>query len=299
MDAQLASLGRLLEIVRLLRAPGGCPWDRKQVLSDVPRYLIEESSEVADAVEDARGQPDPSVADELGDVLMNVVFAARIAEEAGGFGIHDVATRICDKLVRRHPHVFASTQAESVEQVLVNWNAIKAAEKAERSSLESGVADAAAAASASPPSRLDSVPRNLPPLERAYELGRKASDAGFDWPDATGALEKVEEELREVRQTIPVGAEALAEEMGDLLFAVINVCRKVGVRPETALRRANRKFTERFRVVERTVGDLEKATLDDMEGAWQAAKAAQHAFPAASLGVRRGEEVAPKPGESA
>jgi MazG family protein len=260
MDPRLTALERLVTIVDTLRGPGGCPWDRAQKLGNMARYIEEEASEVVDAIEDSAGAPATSVCEELGDLLMNVVLAARIAADEGGFTLGEVAERIADKLVRRHPHVFGSGSAATVDDVLANWNAIKAAE---RSSL-----------AASPPSRLDGVPRSLPALERAYELGKKAAKAGFDWPDAAGALEKVREEAREVEEALHAGPQRLEAELGDLLLAVVNLCRKCDIRPSPALRRTIERFRQRFHHIERQHPNMENVPLPELESAWQAAKSA-------------------------
>lgn len=261
MNRKSAALLRLEQIIGILRSPGGCPWDRAQTLGTMSRYLLEESCEVIDAVEDAGGRASPDVCEELGDVLVNVLLASRIAEDEGTFTITDVAATASQKLVRRHPHVFAEANVSGVDEVLKNWNAIKRTEKARNG------------ASTGPQSRLDGVPRSLPALEQAAEVGRKAARVGFDWPDASGALEKVGEELEEVRAKLANGSpDALREELGDLLFAVVNVCRKLEVRPEEALRGAIRKFSRRFRRIEEKIPEPEKARLDELEAVWQEAK---------------------------
>ena len=265
MDAKTEAFRRLEEIVEILRGPGGCPWDREQTLSDMSRYLLEEACEAVDAIHDSGGRPSPAVEEELGDVLLNVLLSARIAEEEGGFGIAHVADRIREKLVRRHPHVFGDAAGDkpavrSSSDVLTRWDAIKEGEKE--------------AAGARPKSRLDGVPRSLPPLERGYELGRKAARAGFDWPSAEGALDKVEEEIGEVKAAMrsDEGKERIEEELGDLLFAVVNLCRKVEVRPSDALRGTLSRFCERFAAIEERFPEVEKATLDEMEAVWNEAK---------------------------
>ncbi|MGQ9591574.1 MAG: nucleoside triphosphate pyrophosphohydrolase [Planctomycetota bacterium] len=273
MDRKLEALRKILEIIDRLRGPGGCPWDRSRKLEDMGRYLTEEVAEAVDAIEDGGGAPTARVCEELGDVLMNLLLAARIAEDEGGFDAADVANRIAEKLVRRHPHVFGAAHADGVEDVVSNWETIKNEEASE---------------DGSPPrkSRLDSVPRNLPLLERAREIGRAAALDGFDWPDPEGALEKVAEEFGEVRAALEraraspggisgeAGRELLQSELGDLLFAVTNLCRKLDISPEASLRRTLKKFRDRFEAVERTFPDLRAATLEDMEAVWQAAKKA-------------------------
>jgi MazG family protein len=231
------------------------------------RYLLEEVSEAVDAIHDADGRPEATVREELGDVLMNVVLAARIAEDEGGFDLGDVAKEITEKLIRRHPHVFGDRAVNGVEDVLKNWNEIKEEEK--RGDPEESEAG----------SRLDGVPRSLPVLERAHQLSREAAKAGFDWPDARGAYEKVLEEAEEVRALLESAdsgtdspSERLESELGDLLFAAANLSRKLDVAPEVALRKTLKKFCQRFRAIERTYPDLESRTLEEMEAVWQDAK---------------------------
>ncbi len=270
MQRKLESLRKLLEVIDRLRGPGGCPWDRSRKLGDMGAYLLEEVAETIDAIEDSSGAPSPRVCEELGDVLMNIVLAARIAEDGGGFDIAHVAEKIAEKLVRRHPHVFGDTRVEGVRDVLANWEALKREEAANGSRAGSSI--------------LDSVPRSLPLLERAVKIGRVAAQGGFDWPTAEDALEKVVEELGEVRaamervrreQGLAAPGDArklLVSELGDLLFAVANLCRKLDVSPEAALRQTLGKFRDRFQAIERRFPDLNAATLEEMEAVWQASK---------------------------
>jgi tetrapyrrole methylase family protein/MazG family protein len=269
MDAKISALKRLLEIVEALRGPEGCPWDRAQTLANMRSCILEEACEAVDALDDSDGRPTSEVCEELGDVLMNIFLAAQIAEDQGGFSLAHVASGIAEKLVRRHPHVFGTVVVNDVEDVLRNWNAIKAEEKkaAAAHTGREGTADR-------PASLLDDVPRSLPLLERSVALGKKAAKVGFDWPDPSTALNKVAEELGEVRALLDGNPEDLEAELGDLLFAVASVCRKLDVRPSTALRRTLNKFRTRFRFIEEHVPDLDKATLDEMERLWQQAKAA-------------------------
>ena len=271
MEAKTEAFRRLEEIVEILRGPGGCPWDREQTLSDMSRYILEEACEAVDAIQESGGRPTAAVEEELGDVLLNVLLASRIAEEEGSFGIARVADRIREKLIRRHPHVFGDAAGDKPEvrgasEVLTRWNTIKEGEKK--------------AAGERHESRLDGVPRSLPPLERAYELGRKAARAGFDWPTADGALDKIEEELAEVKAAMAHGGkERIAEELGDLLFAVVNLCRKLEVRPSDALRGTLTKFRARFAAIEQRFPEVEKATLEEMEAVWNEAKPGSAADP--------------------
>jgi ATP diphosphatase len=231
----------LLEIMARLRDPEhGCPWDLRQDFRTIAPYTVEEAFEVADAIE--RGDLD-ALRDELGDLLFQVVFHARLAEEAGHFGYDEVVTAICDKMTRRHPHVFGDATVADAEEQTRAWAEHKARERA------GGRADASA---------LADVPQGLPALMRAQKLGRRAAAVGFDWPDAQGALSKLDEELGELREVLGETAPApgttrraaLEEEIGDLLFAVANVCRHSGIDAEGALRAANVKFERRFRAVE-------------------------------------------------
>jgi MazG family protein len=269
MEKKVDALKKLSEVIDRLRGPQGCPWDRAQKLQDMTRYLLSETCEVLDAIEDSAGKPSPETCEELGDVLMIVFLCARIAEDEGSFGLADVASGIAEKLVRRHPHVFGDRTVRDVGEVITKWDEIKAEEKKDRPVKAEGN-----------PSRMDRVPRNLPPLERSYEVARLAADVGFDWPNARGALEKVVEETKEVEALLAgtgsaPGDPILEAELGDLLFAVSNLCRKLGVHPEKALKNTLAKFCRRFRFVEGRFPDLEKATLEDMEAAWQDAKVSE------------------------
>jgi ATP diphosphatase len=263
------TIARLIEIMAALRTPKtGCPWDLEQTSRSIAPYAIEEAYEVVDAIE--RGDL-LDLKDELGDLLLQVVFHARMAEEAGHFAFDDVVAAICEKLERRHPHVFAEGLARDAEAVSVQWEAIKAAEKA---------AQAARRGVAAPPSLLDGVPPSLPALTRAIKLQQKAGKVGFDWADARLVLEKIREEAAEVEAELaPPGAEAtpaLEEEIGDLLFAMANLARHAKVDPEQALRGANAKFERRFRHIERRLSEAgrapKEATLDEMEALWVEAK---------------------------
>jgi nucleoside triphosphate diphosphatase len=263
---------RLLAIMAALRTPGsGCPWDLEQDFATIAPYTIEEAYEVAEAI--ARGDL-LDLKDELGDLLLQVVFHARMAEEAGAFDFGDVVESITGKLIRRHPHVFGDARDLSPAGVKALWGEIKEAEKAERRR-ERGEAEERAAAGV-----LAGVPAGLPALARAEKLTRKAATVGFDWPDAAQVVGKIEEEVREVREALQAGSRgAIEDEIGDLLFAAVNLARHAGVDPESALRGANAKFERRFRAVEqalaaggRTPAD---ASLDDMEDLWVKAKTAE------------------------
>jgi nucleoside triphosphate diphosphatase len=265
-------IARLLAIMAALRTPGsGCPWDLEQDFATIAPYTIEEAYEVAEAI--ARGDL-LDLKDELGDLLLQVVFHARMAEEAGAFDFGDVVASITGKLIRRHPHVFGDARDLSPAGVKALWGEIKEAEKAERRR-ERGESEEPAATGL-----LAGVPAGLPALARAEKLTRKAATVGFDWPDAAQVVGKIEEEVREVREALQAGSRgAIEDEIGDLLFAAVNLARHAGVDPESALRGANAKFERRFRAVEqalaaggRTPAD---ASLDDMEDLWVKAKTAE------------------------
>ncbi|MFL5139954.1 MAG: nucleoside triphosphate pyrophosphohydrolase [Microvirga sp.] len=262
-------IARLLAIMAALRTPGsGCPWDLEQDFATIAPYTIEEAYEVAEAI--ARGDL-LDLKDELGDLLLQVVFHARMAEEAGAFDFGDVVESITGKLIRRHPHVFGDARDLSPAGVKALWGEIKEAEKAERRR-ERGEAGEPTAAGL-----LAGVPAGLPALARAEKLTRKAATVGFDWPDAAQVLGKIEEEVREVREALEAGSRGeIEDEIGDLLFAVVNLARHAGVDPESALRGANAKFERRFGAVEQALAAAGRtpadASLDDMEDLWVKAK---------------------------
>ena len=257
-----AELRRLLDIMVALRAPlSGCPWDREQDFDSIAPYTIEEAYEVADAIARRDFQALP---DELGDLLLQVVYHARMAEEAGRFGFAEVAASIADKMVRRHPHVFGEAAARAAGAQSLAWEEQKRAERAARA--ETGT--------------LAGIAVGLPALTRAYKLTARAARVGFDWPDASAVLEKLDEEVLEVRAELPGADPArLADEVGDLLFVLANLARKLKLDPEACLRAANEKFSRRFAAIEATLAGQGRtpadATLDEMEAAWQAAKAAE------------------------
>ena len=269
-DTAGARFDRLVDIMRALRAPGGCPWDREQTLASLRPFVLEETYEVLEAIESGSAA---SLREELGDYLYEAVFLAQINEEAGTFTIGDAIDAICDKLVRRHPHVFARADGEDAitsEQVIERWETMKARERAE----------AGQAGTKMPKTTLSGVPKTLPSLLRAYEISVRAAAVGFDWARPADVLDKIEEEVAEVRREVESGATGdlsrAEEEMGDLLFAIANLSRKLGIEPEAALRRANEKFTRRFDAVERAFAmrgqSLQDASLEEMEAEWQRVK---------------------------
>lgn len=261
----MTSIEKLLEIMARLRDPEtGCPWDREQDFSSIAPYTIEEAYEVADAI--ARGDM-AGLRDELGDLLLQVVFHARMAEEAGSFAFDDVARGISEKMVRRHPHVFGSEDERRRGAVEGSWERIKAGERAaERPAADGGG------------SALEGVASALPALLRAEKLGKRAARTGFDWRNRNGPAAKIEEELAELRDAARGNDPArVEEELGDLLFAVANLARHLGVAPEAALTRANAKFEQRFRCMEADVRadglELADLDIDTLEGYWQRVKA--------------------------
>ena len=259
-------LARLLEIMARLRDPqGGCPWDREQNFSTIAPYTIEEAYEVADAI--ARRDP-AALKDELGDLLFQVVFHARMAEEAGMFAFDDVAGAIADKMERRHPHVFGAAEVASVAAQNEAWEAHKAAERRDR-----------ALATGAPGSVLDGVAHALPALLRADKIQKRAARIGFDWPDARPVFDKLKEEIAELETELEKPAErrALEDEMGDILFAAANLARKLDIDPEAALRHATAKFERRFRRVETLAAEHAVGSdLDSLEALWQQVKREEH-----------------------
>ena len=261
-------LQRLLQVMARLRDPdGGCPWDLEQDFSTIAPYTIEEAYEVADAI--ARGDL-AHLKDELGDLLLQVVYHAQMAEEAGLFDFDQVAAAIADKMIRRHPHVFGTAEVDSARAQSHAWEAVKAAERASKAGAAEGSHGV-----------LDDVPLALPALVRAARLQRRAARVGFDWPEPVQVLDKVEEEIAELRAELKSQAnqDRLTDEIGDLLFAAVNLARHLDVDGEAALRQANAKFERRFRAIEEALRArgrrLEDASLDEMEALWQRAKAAE------------------------
>jgi tetrapyrrole methylase family protein/MazG family protein len=267
-DEDKDALGRgfreLVELVARLRAPGGCPWDREQTHDSIKGLAIEEAYEVAEAI-DLRD--DAELRAELGDLLMQVVFHSQIAAEEERFTVADVVATLAEKLVRRHPHVFGDQAADTSQQVLRNWEAVKAAER------EANGKSAAAA------SMLDSVSRTLPAVMEALQMTTKVARVGFDWPEVGGAIAKLEEELGELRQELARGGgdrRGIEHEAGDLLFAAVNVARLAGVDPESVLKASNRRFRRRFGHIESRLAEKGRkpaeATLAEMDALWDEAK---------------------------
>jgi MazG family protein len=249
----------LIDIMERLRSPEGCPWDREQTFDTIKPYLLEETYEVMDAI-DARDWN--GLADELGDLLLQVVFFSQMAKEAGHFEVADAIEAINSKLVRRHPHVFGEGDAKTAADVIRKWDEIKAGEKA---------------ASAKPKGLLASVPRSLPALMEARQIAGRAAGAGFDWSNVEQVLEKLHEELAELEAARQAESpESLQDEIGDLLFVIVNIARFLKVDPEQALRGTNAKFRRRFGHVEKGLEAQGKspreATIEEMEGLWQQAK---------------------------
>ncbi|MBZ5645032.1 MAG: nucleoside triphosphate pyrophosphohydrolase [Acidobacteriia bacterium] len=266
----------LVNIQARLRAPGGCPWDRQQTHATLKTFLIEETYEVLDALESGNSQ---ELAEELGDLLLQILFHADLALEAGSFDISDVITGITEKMIRRHPHVFGNVIADTPAEVLKNWAQLKAQEKLAAS------AGGPAAESPAAPSALDGVPRSLPALLEAYQLTRRAAQVGFDWETVAGIFDKLQEETSELQAALQLSAapnasaasrEHTEEEIGDILFVAVNLSRFLGFDPEVALKKSNKKFKSRFQFMENAalqtgvrLSDLSKVELGAL---WESAK---------------------------
>ena len=257
----MSEFDRLTQIMAQLRAPdGGCPWDLKQTHETLRPYLIEESAEVLDAIESGDRA---HLCEELGDLLLQVVFHAQLAQENGDFNIEDVTRGINEKLVRRHPHIFGDVQADDAETVKANWDAIKAQEKTETGQTETSI--------------LANLPTELPALAAALQISKRAAKVGFEWPDEAGVVDKLREEVAEVEDALRSETpERVAEELGDLMFTVVNIARWRGINPELALRDNNRKFRGRFEKMEaqarRRGWDLESLNEAQWDELWNAAK---------------------------
>src|SRR5881296_392757 len=259
---------QLVKIMETLRGPNGCPWDKQQDFNSLKPMLVEEVYEVLEAIENTDFE---GVSEELGDLLLHVIFHAQLGKEAGHFDINTVIDNISDKLVRRHPHVFGDESASTAEEVIKNWEAIKAREKAQK--LKSRTPDQR--------SLLEGIPSKLPAIHEAHQISSRAARVGFDWPDVEGIFDKLQEEVRELREVIAEGndhrqRERLEDEIGDMLFVIVNIARYLKIDSEAALKRANRKFKARFRYMESELAKQgktpEQASLEEMEVLWQKAK---------------------------
>jgi ATP diphosphatase len=260
-----AEFARLVDIMKTLRSPEGCPWDREQTIDTLKPYVLEETYEMLEAID---RHDHAALCEELGDFLFEAVFVAELESEDGHFAIEDSVRSIADKLVRRHPHVFArdtlDAPVDTAGKVKVRWEEIKAQERG---------------AAAAPKTLLGGVPAALPALLRAYQIGSRAASVNFDWTTPGDVVEKIQEEVDEVREVIasgPLDQARAEEEVGDLLFAIANLSRKLGVEPETALRKANDKFTRRFTVMEQGIASrgrrMSEMTLEELEVEWQRVK---------------------------
>jgi len=259
MSSAPDALTELRAVVHRLRAPGGCPWDREQTHESLVPHLLEEAYEVAEAI---RNKDMPHLREELGDLLLQPLLHAEIASESGAFDLDEIARELTEKLIRRHPHVFGDTSVEGSEGVLTQWEEIKRTEKGSHQE-----------------SLLHGISHGLPALIRAQKLQKKAAKVGFDWPDIQPVLEKIREESDEISEAVAGGdATAIKEEVGDLLFTVVNLARKLGVDAESALVAANVKFEQRFGQVERVIASqgrrMADCTLEEMDAAWDEVKAA-------------------------
>jgi XTP/dITP diphosphohydrolase/ATP diphosphatase len=279
-------LAEAISIMARLRAPGGCPWDREQSFDTIKRYTLEETYEVFDAIERRAW---PELKDELGDLLLQVLFYAQMASEAGHFDIGDVAANLNAKLVRRHPHVFPVegklADATDAEAVLRNWEQIKRGERL-AAAAEKKMAGASASSASVAASALDAIPRSMPAAMEARKLGSKAAKVGFDWPDVEGLFEKLQEEIAELKAELKKPAEVaksrIEEELGDLLFTVVNLARHLKVDAESALRTANAKFRARFRAMEASAGGFDALgalTPAELDALWNRAKRGDDAAP--------------------
>jgi len=263
-----AKFEKLVEIMSALRGPNGCPWDKEQTFASLKPMMVEETYEVLEAIDNEDFE---HLSEELGDVLLHVVFQAQMGKEAAKFDIDSVIDGICAKLIRRHPHVFAGETAGSADDVLRNWEVIKNAEKAEK-------AKTATPGEAKRESVLDGIPSKLPALHEAHQISSRAVRVGFDWPNIEGVFEKLQEEVGELQEAIAGRRQdEIEDEVGDLLFVVVNIARVLKVDSESALKRANRKFKSRFQLMEAEAADsgkqLNESSLNELEELWKRAKA--------------------------
>jgi len=259
-DDPAIAFSRLVSLMHRLRAPGGCPWDAEQTHASIKQYVIEEAYEVLEAIDSGS---DEDLCEELGDLLLQVVFHAEMAGERSAFAIQDVVNRLSEKLVRRHPHVFADIVVTGSEEVVQNWARIKADEKTERYD--------------APMSALEGVPRALPAALRAHRLGQRAAAVGFDWDDAAGVRGKLDEEMRELAEACETGTQdEIASELGDVLFTAVSLSRRLGVNAESAMHGALDRFERRFREMERDLRErglrVEETSREELDQAWCRAK---------------------------
>jgi MazG family protein len=257
---------QLVELMRRLRGPGGCPWDREQTFDSIKPYMLEEAYEVAEAIDNCDFK---ELRKELGDLLLQVVFFSEMAREAGHFNVEDVVEAISDKLIRRHPHVFGDDSLSTPEQVKRRWADLKEEEEKQAAAAQGKTYEPRK-------SVLDGVSKGTPSLMEAYQLTDRAAFVGFDWPNVEGIIEKMEEEIAELRQARAEGGEHVAEEVGDMLFTAVNLARGLKLEPESLLRKANRKFRTRFQWIEAKLAEQNRkpqdASLAEMEELWQEAK---------------------------
>ena len=255
------SIEQLRGILRRLRAPDGCPWDREQTIESLRSNLIEETYEVVDAMDSGDRS---ALCEELGDLLLQVVFQSQIADEEGAFSFDDVAQGITDKLIRRHPHVFGDVKADTPDEVIRNWEKIKKTEKGGET----------------PRSLVDGIPRHLPALSKAYLVQKRVAKVGFEWDEISGVIDKLEEELDEVKEAMQnQDADAIREELGDLLFSTVNLSRYLGHESEELLNENIAKFMRRFQGVETRLHaegrEIEECSIEELEAVWQAVKKAE------------------------
>ncbi|ADD68975.1 MazG family protein [Denitrovibrio acetiphilus DSM 12809] len=248
---------KLIEIVRTLRSPDGCPWDREQNLLSIKNHFMEEAFELVDALDN---EDIDNIREELGDVFFHVIFHAVMAEEEGKFSMEDVLNEINEKLIRRHPHVFGNLGEINTDQVIINWDKIKSEEK-----------------KAKRKSALDDIPASFPSMQRSMKMQERVKKVGFDWPDMHGCMDKFNEEINEFKEAVATGSkDEIEHEMGDVFFSLINLSRFLKINPDEALRRANSRFHKRFTYIEQTLQEKglcsEDATLEQMEELWQEAK---------------------------
>ncbi len=264
------SFDELVAVMARLRAPGGCPWDREQTYASLSQYLLEEAYETFDAIHEADATGDTAnLREELGDLLLQVVFHATIGAEKGDFNIDDVAEGVSQKLILRHPHVFGDAKLEHAQDVLDNWDTLKANERKASGKVEK-----------ERDSILDDVPVHFPALLEGLKISKKAAKTGFDWKETSDIFDKLHEEVNELKSAIENRDEGeIGEEIGDLLFVIVNLARRLDIEPETALKKTNRKFRKRFKFIEdelrKRSKTLEESLLEEMDELWNMAKAEQ------------------------